>query len=316
MSELNCSACSELREHASDFIVNGVTDNVCASLKNNTGFNPSDANDDCEDLDLANDCLIGNMAEEIDAYDVCDWKEYMKKFVPNVWTMFKALICAICGIWENITELWSFSKDICEKVDQIVTPSARGYGVFPYTGSYPQYTNYVNIGTINSKNGSPLMEVYDRSEIVTNRLGVSGVGVYYSKKELSRCSDGKCQIYEWFEPYFYDVRFTADVAIGDILWYCDKATFMEATGCTERLWWNLLKNTESHPGGGGWLWTDMNMGTDHRFAWVQMIVDYERMGDNYITLVYRGSSYPDGAPGRQSVGSPQGLSFKTLASNC
>ncbi len=316
MSELNCSACSELREHASDFIVNGVTDSVCSSLKNDTGFNPSDSNDDFEDLDLANDCLIGNMAEEIEAYHVCDWKEYMKKFVPNVWTMLKAIICALGGIWTNIKELWTFSREICEKVDQIIVPTGPAYGVFPYTGTFPQYTNYTNIGTIGTKNGDPMMVVRPRTDFPDNRAGVLGVGVQYARKRLSKCSDGSCQMYEWVEPWFYGVEFTADVAVGDILWYCDKTSFMQATGCTDHFWWNFYRNTQSHPGGGGWEWTNMPMTGDHRFAWVQLIIDYERMGDNYITLVYRGCSYPTGAPGAQGVASTQGQTFRVVRSEC
>lgn len=105
MANKNCQACADLQEYAPEFVLNGVTDNVCASLKNNTGFNPSNNRNDCTDLDDANDCLIGNMEEEVDAYDVCDWKEFMKKFIPNAWTVLKAIICAICGIWTKIKAL-------------------------------------------------------------------------------------------------------------------------------------------------------------------------------------------------------------------
>ena len=101
----NCNACSELQEKAADFVVNGVTDDVCTSLKNNKGFNPSSGNDDCTDLNNANDCLIGNMEDEVDAYEVCDWKEYTKKLVYNAWTVLKAMICAICGLWTRVETL-------------------------------------------------------------------------------------------------------------------------------------------------------------------------------------------------------------------
>lgn len=98
----NCDACSDLQENSADFVQNGVTDAVCTSLKNDTGFNPSSDNDDCTDLNNANDCLIGNMEDEIDSYDMCDWKEYMRNFVHNLWNVLKAMICAMCGIWTNI----------------------------------------------------------------------------------------------------------------------------------------------------------------------------------------------------------------------
>lgn len=100
----DCNACEDLRQNSAEFVQNGVTDNVCASLKNNTGFNPSSGHDDCTDLHNANDCLVGNMEDEIEAYDVCDWKEYMKKFVPNVWTTLKAIICSICGLWIKLEQ--------------------------------------------------------------------------------------------------------------------------------------------------------------------------------------------------------------------
>lgn len=98
----NCSACSNLEEYSPDFVVNGVTDTVAASLKNDTGFNPSSGRNDCQDLNDANDCLIGNMVDEIDAYEVCDWKTYMTDFVYNLWTTLKAVITTICGLWVHV----------------------------------------------------------------------------------------------------------------------------------------------------------------------------------------------------------------------
>lgn len=98
----NCDACSDLQENSADFVQNGVTDAVCTSLKNDTGFNPSSDNDDCTDLNNANDCLIGNMEDEIDSYDMCDWKEYMRNFVHNLWNVLKAMICSMCGLWTDV----------------------------------------------------------------------------------------------------------------------------------------------------------------------------------------------------------------------
>lgn len=102
---INCSSCNDLRENAPEFVLNGVTDTVCTSLKNDTGFNPSNDTTDCDDLNDANDCLIGNMEDEVEAYDVCDWKEFMKRFIPNVYNVIKAMICAICGLWCNFHAL-------------------------------------------------------------------------------------------------------------------------------------------------------------------------------------------------------------------
>lgn len=42
------------------------------------------------------------MEREIEAYDSCDWKEFMHTFILNLWLTLKAMICAICGIWTHI----------------------------------------------------------------------------------------------------------------------------------------------------------------------------------------------------------------------
>lgn len=102
MANLNCEACEEIRTIDPNFVVNGLGDEECASLQNDTGLVPSSGNDDYHDLNLLNDCLVGNMETEIQSYDVCDWKRFMKRFIPNVWTTTKAIICAIKGMWEYI----------------------------------------------------------------------------------------------------------------------------------------------------------------------------------------------------------------------
>jgi len=102
MAELNCNACEEIRQTSPEFVVNGLTDDMCLSLQNDTGLNPSDSNNDCTDLHNMNDCLVGNEAAEIETYDVCDWKEFMRNFIPNLWTTIKGVICSICGMWTFI----------------------------------------------------------------------------------------------------------------------------------------------------------------------------------------------------------------------
>lgn len=107
MSDRNCSACGDLREYAPEFTQNGTTSKVCSSLHKDTGFNPDlrILHTDEDDLHDANDCLIGNMADEIESYDVCDWKEFMKNFIPNLYELLKAIICSIGGIWTKVHKL-------------------------------------------------------------------------------------------------------------------------------------------------------------------------------------------------------------------
>lgn len=104
MAEINCSACEDLRQNAPNFTVNGLGDEECSSLANNTGLNPSSGHDDCTDLNNMNDCLVGTMTDEVNSYALCDWKSFMKALIPNLWTMFKGIICSICGIWARMSK--------------------------------------------------------------------------------------------------------------------------------------------------------------------------------------------------------------------
>lgn len=115
MAELNCTACEDLREEVPQLIVDGFDNTMCTSLKNDTGLKSSSGHNDCTDLDTMNDCLIGNMETEIDRYDTCEWKPFTKKFIDNIWTMGKAMICAICGLWTNVHSLWATIRSLCLK---------------------------------------------------------------------------------------------------------------------------------------------------------------------------------------------------------
>lgn len=128
-TQRNCSACSDLQENSAEFVMNGVTDNVKASLENNTGFNPASGNDNCTDLNNANDCLVGNMEDEVDGYEVCDWKPFMVDFIHNLWSTLKAIIASICGIWK-ITE-----NANC-KVEALMNGQAFAIGEKSKGGSY------------------------------------------------------------------------------------------------------------------------------------------------------------------------------------
>lgn len=107
MANVDCNSCNNLRDYAPDFVQNGVTNSICTSLKNNTGLNPSlkVTHTNCADLDDANDCLVGIMDDQLESYDVCDWKEFMHQFIPNLHAVIKAEICSMCGEWNSIEKL-------------------------------------------------------------------------------------------------------------------------------------------------------------------------------------------------------------------
>lgn len=124
----SCTACKNLQKHSADFVVNGVTDTVEASLKSDTGFNPSSGHNDCTDLNDANDCLIGNMEDEVDAYEVCDWKSFMVDFIHNLWSVLKSIISAICGLW-TLAE-----KNEC-KINYLAQGASFNFSEFTSTGA-------------------------------------------------------------------------------------------------------------------------------------------------------------------------------------
>lgn len=110
MAEVNCTACAELRDEVPELIANGFDDAMCASLQRDTGLKASFGNDDCTDLNNLNDCLIGNLETEVELYETCDWKEFTKDFINNLWTVLKAIICSICGLFTAIKS-FRLSKD-------------------------------------------------------------------------------------------------------------------------------------------------------------------------------------------------------------
>lgn len=107
MTEIDCASCERLCDNAPDFVQHGVTDEICASLKNDTGLNPSLSvlHNNCEDFEDMTDCLIGRMDQDIDLYEVCDWQTYMHKLVPNLYNYLKAMVCWLCGISDKINAI-------------------------------------------------------------------------------------------------------------------------------------------------------------------------------------------------------------------
>lgn len=96
MANIQCDSCEELRQNAPNFMVNGFGNEECKHLKKNEGLGGN--NDNCTDVHDMDDCLVGMMDREVDAYEPCDWKEFMHNFIPNVWATLKAIICWLCGL--------------------------------------------------------------------------------------------------------------------------------------------------------------------------------------------------------------------------
>lgn len=116
-----CKACEDLRNDAPDFAENGVTDAVCNSLKNDTGLDARNGHNNCTDMDNATKCLIGNMVDELERYDTCTWKDFMKIFLTNLFAILNAINCSLCGVWVNIHNIWAEIDTINQKIANILS---------------------------------------------------------------------------------------------------------------------------------------------------------------------------------------------------
>ena len=150
-ASINCEACEALRQEVPELVCNGFDDDMCSALSNDSGLSASSGHNDCTDLNNLNDCLIGNEAEEVELFEVCDWKPFMKDFINNLWTVLKAMICAICGIWTNIHNLWAKINEVINKVNCVfnnVTNLANALARTTGGASFVRYyrDNYGAIG--------------------------------------------------------------------------------------------------------------------------------------------------------------------------
>lgn len=100
-----CTACGRLKDGSAEFIQNGVTDAVCESLGNDTGFNSENGHNSCTDMKDANDCLVKGLHDILPSFDLCDWKDFMEQYSVNDYNMKEAMICWMCGLQEQIYNL-------------------------------------------------------------------------------------------------------------------------------------------------------------------------------------------------------------------
>lgn len=122
MADTYCEACITLQEDASAFVQNGVTSAIDTRLRNDQGFSAKASVDtDCEALNLANDCLVGFMSDEVEAYDDCEWKTWSSRFANNAHKVIGAVVSAVCGLWTKVHNLLSrvsalegAQSDVCD----------------------------------------------------------------------------------------------------------------------------------------------------------------------------------------------------------
>lgn len=240
MSKINCDSCDNLRENAPEFVQNGVTENICTSLQNNTGLNPSlsTLHNDAQDMHDVNDCTIGRMAQELEAYDVCDWKEYMRKLVPNLYEYNKANNCVDAGQWEQIEALNDNAELLCKSIDNLLS-LIRGNSPKHHYGTFAQIIkNNVRLVT---QPGNPHMPSHDYFKPVFAADILDGAGCNEAKK-LGRYHLTWAYDYN-ISPYsvslIVDTAIPTDSFIGTI----PKSAVNIGTDITEDMW----KRTCAYP---------------------------------------------------------------------
>lgn len=150
MAEKYCVPCNKLKNESSEFFTNGVTDSVCQSLRQDKGFNPLSGHNDCEDLSDANNCTILSLIEQLPAYDVCEWKEFMEQYLANQYNMNEAFICVLCGILAKIKNIDSLvssnwvidTRPLIKQQTPNLSLSIDRQGNFVFN-----YTDWVHSGT-------------------------------------------------------------------------------------------------------------------------------------------------------------------------
>lgn len=240
MSTINCSSCDDLRTNAPEYALNGTTETVCNSLKNDTGFNPSlsPVHNDETDMQNANDCTIGRMAQEIQAYDVCDWKEYMGKLVPNIYEHNKAQNCVDAGQWDSIHTLEEETENLCKSFDNVMG-LIRGNLPPAYYGTFLQsFLDKVEGVYLPSGSGYDPTPTLDKWKPCVRADIVEGNGCN-SRKKLGRWIID----YRWLDghyPYIWTWRIKTAIEEGEIVGYIPRANVPESVFPMDR-WKGALR---------------------------------------------------------------------------
>lgn len=114
----------KIRNGDEDFCFIEITDQICKNLQNDEGIHPSatHSNTDCEDLTALNDLASAKLHNALMTLNMCDVDEYkcwLDSQVSWQWNVDKALICAICGLWKNIHDLWADLDKIWQNINEL-----------------------------------------------------------------------------------------------------------------------------------------------------------------------------------------------------
>ena len=113
-----CKTCEDLQVYSPDFVLKGVTDQMCENLKANTGL-MNKGRENCTDLHNANDCLIGGIAEKAKSYNSCDPNTMIEDLAKNTMHVIDMLICSDCGQWNEIKKIWDEIQKIWDAIEEL-----------------------------------------------------------------------------------------------------------------------------------------------------------------------------------------------------
>lgn len=274
MADMNCSACEDIRQTSPEFVVNGLTDEICSSLANDTGLSPTDDHNDCTDLNNLNDCLIGNQETEVDAYDVCDWKPFMKQFIPNLWTVLKAIICAVCGLWTRMSRM-------CTSIDNILA-LIRGNTPKAHLGTFnSDFKSRVSVGIYPS--GGPYTPSVDNLKPSFNADILNGMGCE-SGRQLGRWN--VTWVYDQnIYPYVLQITIKSEIPIGTVIGVIPRSAVPDSD-MSLSMWKNVLSVHRS------WQWFYTNDSYINVRTAGYVVIDgvalnpqYAQYGENNMVIV-------------------------------
>lgn len=276
----DCESCEALRQDAPSLICNGFDDTMCSSLMNDTGLNPSSGNDDCTDLNHLNDCLVGNEETELEMYEVCDWKSFMKQFIPNLWTTLKAIICSICGIWTHIHDIEDRADDMCALINQSVSPVLTAYGILPLA----------NASGVSHRCGTATSHVLKRADDGTLNQYTKhsqNIGIAYASMTIRSCTSNKREMLEWIAPSHYLYYLAPGAQRGDVLWKITKSEAQRVIGISDFLWTSFTQSS--------WTWTSSALYHSRQKAWIKIAVGTNGLSEDEMGVIFMGCDAPNDA---------------------
>lgn len=273
-------------------VVNGLGETECASLMNDTGLNPSVGHDDCTDLGILNDCLVGSEIEELEKADYCDWKEFTEGLLKNLWTMFEAFKCAVCGIWTNIhslttrmnnaeadiDDLEDRATELCRLVDQSLSPVLTAYGTLPLTDDTSRRCGTVTAKVIQKPNDGTLNPYTKKSQ---------NVGIKYAKMVRTSCSSDEQEMLEWILPDTFMYELASGASDGDLLWKITKTEAQSILGMSDFLWTTFTQSN--------WTWDETKLAPSHQIAWLQLGVGIHGLTTDEMGVFFLGCTAPNDA---------------------